>query len=155
MYDEPTKGRLVDFRNLRSVRQIAEEGPAFSDTTIQRWMFHRHRNGLIRAVVEIDANTYIDVRAFNDWLYEENTYTGDFRHLLRVQQVVEQCALPESKLRHWLKYRSANGLSEAVIVKKHREHGAIFIDFSLLNRWLGSQNQNDLFSIKKDYIDTD
>lgn len=133
----------VDFRNLRSVRQIAEEAPAISEATLERWMFHRHRNGLARAVVEIDANTYIDLPAFNAWLYEGKPHVGDFRHLMRLNQLLARCALPESKLRHWLKDRAANGLDQAVIVKKHREQGMLLIDRDLFNRWLTQRNRNN------------
>ncbi|MEQ9640394.1 MAG: hypothetical protein RIM84_10270 [Alphaproteobacteria bacterium] len=145
MHDISTEGQRVDFRNLRSIRQIADQCPALSDATVQRWMFHRHRNGLVRAVVEIDANTYVDISAFNEWLYEGKSHVGDFRRLMRLSQVVARCSLPESKLRHWLKYRAVNGLCEAVIVKKHRAQGMLLIDIELFNLWLTKQNQNDAF----------
>lgn len=137
---------LVDFRNLRTVRQIAAECEALTVATLQRWMFHRLTNGLVQAVVEIDANTYVDVLAFNAWLYDGKPYIGDFRNLMRVQQILSCCRIKESKLRHWLKYREANGLNEAVIVKKHREKGMLFIDYRKFNAWLSRMNTNNHFS---------
>ena len=133
---------MVDYKNLRSAEQIAAEAPALTLTTLEKWRFHRERLGLTPVFVEIDANVYWDVRAFNAWLYDGKPVCGDYRDLRTVRDVLKRSALLESKLRHWLKYRQANGLNDAVIVKTLGRQGKLYIDAPAFNRWLTAQNGN-------------
>ena len=103
---------MVDYKFLRSAEQIAAEAPALTLTTLEKWRFHRERLGLTKVFVEIDANIYWDTRALNEWLYEGKPTTGDYRDLRTLGDILERSSLLESKLRHWLKYRKANGLDK-------------------------------------------
>lgn len=135
---------MVDYRNLRSVQQIAEEAPALSQGTLEKWRFYRQHLNIEAVFVKIDANVYWDTAKLNVWLYEGKPTTGDFRDLRTLQQIIATCALPESKLRHWLKYRKTNGLDAAVITKTIGRHGKLYIDYRLLNAWLAMQNRNTM-----------
>ena len=134
---------MVDYQNLCSVQQIAEQAPALSQGTLEKWRFHRERIGAESVFVEIDANVYWDTARLNEWLYQGKPVVGDFRELRTLQQIVETCYLPESKLRHWLKHRKTNGLGDAVIVKTIGKHGKLYIDRRLFNIWLTMQNGDE------------
>ena len=58
----------LDFRELRTVRQIAEQNPALPLGTVKTWMNQRERNGLQEAVVRIGRKTLIHLPTFNAWL---------------------------------------------------------------------------------------
>lgn len=59
---------MIDFTNLRTVKQLAEECPALTDRIIYHWLEERDSNGLSAAVVPIGRRILIDVRRFNEWL---------------------------------------------------------------------------------------
>lgn len=137
---------MVDYKYLRSVEQIAAEAPALTLTMLEKWRFHRERMGMTRVFVELDTNVYWDVRAFNEWLYEGKPVIGDYRNLRTLNDILERSSLLESKLRHWLKYRDINGLSDAIVVKTLGSHGKLYIDKTLFNAWLTAQNQNSEYA---------
>ena len=59
---------MTDFRNLRTVRQLAKESDAFSEGSL-RWLTHnREKNGFAHCVVRAGGRVLIDLPAFNSWL---------------------------------------------------------------------------------------
>ena len=56
--------------NLMSLKQTAEQYPAFTVAAL-RWQLHkRSTNGLDRATVRIGRRVYIDADAFDNWIQE-------------------------------------------------------------------------------------
>ena len=61
-------------RNLRTVRQLSEELPAFTEGSLRWLVFHAETNGLESALVRPPGNrrVLIDVEAFAAWLDSRN-----------------------------------------------------------------------------------
>lgn len=67
---------MIDYRKLRTVRQIVEESkaasgggePAFSEGSLRWLIFHACQNGLDEALVRVGRRVFIDEDAFNAWL---------------------------------------------------------------------------------------
>lgn len=59
---------MSSFDKLRSVRQIAERNPAFSEASLRWLIFRAGQNGLDRALVRIGRRVLIDEPRFNDWI---------------------------------------------------------------------------------------
>jgi hypothetical protein len=64
-YQETT---LVDYKNLRTVKQIVENAfPIIKNGKMRWWIFHADKNGLSKAIVRIGGFVYIARDAFNEW----------------------------------------------------------------------------------------
>ena len=59
---------MADYRNLRSVQQLAASSPALTEGQLRWWIFHAEQNGLAMALVRVGGRVYIDIAAFNAWL---------------------------------------------------------------------------------------
>lgn len=60
--------RDLDFRDLRTVRQISDANPAISAGTLRWWIDQAERNGLRWCVVRIGRTVYVHEPRFNRWL---------------------------------------------------------------------------------------
>lgn len=60
--------RLIDYTDLRTVKQLAEEAPFVTESKIRWWIFHSDSNGFDAALIKIGGRVYIDKAAFNKWL---------------------------------------------------------------------------------------
>src|SRR6056297_1722915 len=60
--------RLIDYTDLRTVKQLAEEAPFVTESKIRWWIFHAESNGFDAAMLKIGGRVYIDKAAFNEWL---------------------------------------------------------------------------------------
>lgn len=58
----------MDYKELRTVKQLAAEAPFVSEAKLRWWIFHRETNGFKAAVIKIGGSVYIDRQAFNRWL---------------------------------------------------------------------------------------
>lgn len=58
----------LDYRDLRTVKQIADEAPFVTVAKLRWWIFHASENGLDAALIKVGGRLYIDRNAFNDWL---------------------------------------------------------------------------------------
>ncbi len=58
----------MGFKNLRTVRQIAEDNPIINEATLRWWIFHAAANGFRSCVVRVGRRIYIDVDRFGEWL---------------------------------------------------------------------------------------
>lgn len=59
---------LVDYSDLRTVKQLAEEASFVTESTIRWWIYHANRNGFDAVMIKIGGRVYIDMREFNKWL---------------------------------------------------------------------------------------
>ena len=60
---------MVDYKKLRTVKQIVENAaPIITEGKMRWWIFNADKNGLGKALIRIDGRLYIDVDAFNNWL---------------------------------------------------------------------------------------
>tara|TARA_R110000787_G_scaffold75714_4_gene167436 strand:+ start:2551 stop:3003 length:453 start_codon:yes stop_codon:yes gene_type:complete len=140
---------FIDYRNLRTVEQIVEYGPAFTIAGLRYWIFWGRRNGLDKALVKIDTNIFIDIHAFNGWLSEGKDERCDFRDLRTLKQVLQTCGIKESKLRYWLQNAPFNGLEDAVIRKNPKK---LLIDVSRFNLWLANRNRNKSYTGPRGFL---
>jgi hypothetical protein len=62
---------LVDYRELRTTKQLVSEAPFLTEGKLRWWIFHAEKNGLKSALVKIDGRLYIDRVEFNQWLEEQ------------------------------------------------------------------------------------
>lgn len=129
----------IDYRYVSPVEKLIERAPALTIGGMRYWIFWAKKNGLEKALIKIDRNVYIDVRAFNRWLSEGKTGEIDYRSLRTVKQVLQTSHIKESKLRHWLQYAKFNGLEEAIVRKNPRK---LLIDVGRFNVWLARKNTN-------------
>lgn len=59
---------LVDYQQLRTVRQLAAEAPFVTESKLRWWIFHSDKNGLDQALIKVGGRVYIDRAEFNRWL---------------------------------------------------------------------------------------
>tara|TARA_R110002126_G_scaffold20353_1_gene75341 strand:+ start:4007 stop:4438 length:432 start_codon:yes stop_codon:yes gene_type:complete len=130
----------IDYRYLSPVEKLIERAPAFTKGGIRYWIFWAKKNGLDKALIKIDRNVYVDIRAFNRWLSEGKNREVDYRKLRTIKQVLQTSHIKESKLRHWLQYAKFNGLEQAIVRKNPRK---LLIDIECFNTWLANRNSNN------------
>ena len=138
-----------DYENFLTIRQLLEQGTAFTEGTLRRWLFNRHKNGLACATVIFNRAVLIDVLKFNLWLSNCKKTLIDFRFLRTKNQIIKAPWLTMGKLENWLRHRHSNGLDQAVINKNTK---LLYIDIRLFNRWLMEFNMNPAFGVP-DLID--
>ena len=132
----------VNYCRIISVDVLVAEAPAFRLGTLRHWLFHRETNMLSSAVLKIDNSVFIDIDKFNIWLSLDKEQVSDFRNLRTKQQILAVSHIKPSKLDDWLSARDWNGLHHAVIKKGEKR---LYIDITIFNEWLLSQNQNPNF----------
>ncbi len=59
---------LVEYTDLRTVKQLAKEAPFVTESTIRWWIYHANSNGFDAVLIKIGGRVYIDKNAFNKWL---------------------------------------------------------------------------------------
>jgi hypothetical protein len=58
----------VNFENLKTVRQIAECNPAFTEASL-RWLIYRaDQNGIDQVLVRVGRRILFDMERFEHWL---------------------------------------------------------------------------------------
>jgi hypothetical protein len=63
---------LVEYTDLRTVKQLAKEAPFVTESTIRWWIYHANSNGFDAVLIKIGGRVYIDKNAFNKWLEGQN-----------------------------------------------------------------------------------
>lgn len=58
----------ANFANLRTVKQLAAENPAFTEGSLRWLVFNAASNGFDTAIVRVGRRVLIDVPKLNDWL---------------------------------------------------------------------------------------
>ena len=56
------------FDDLRTVRQVAEASPAFSEASLRWLIFNGESNGFAEVLVKVGRRVLIDVRKLDEWL---------------------------------------------------------------------------------------
>ena len=60
---------MVSYKNLKTVKQIAETNPGVFTEASLRWMiFNSKGNGMERAIIKVGSRVFIDTERFNEWL---------------------------------------------------------------------------------------
>ncbi|MAM93314.1 MULTISPECIES: helix-turn-helix domain-containing protein [Alphaproteobacteria] len=59
---------MVNYEELRTVKQLAAEAPFVTEAKLRWWIFHADTNGLKAALIKIGGRVYIDRAEFNKWL---------------------------------------------------------------------------------------
>ena len=54
--------------NLRTIAQIAEQSPAFSEAALRKMILRAPFNGLEPSIVRLGRRVLIDEESFNEWL---------------------------------------------------------------------------------------
>ena len=68
---------MADFRNLKSVRDISQANPAFTEPSLRWLIFNSKSNGLDEALVRVNRRVYIDTERFNEWLEQGRASSAD------------------------------------------------------------------------------
>jgi hypothetical protein len=58
----------MTLQNLRTVKQIAEASPAFSEASLRWLIFNADSNGFSEVLVKVGRRVLIDVRRLDEWL---------------------------------------------------------------------------------------
>ena len=64
----PRRERLVNYTDLRTVKQLVQEAPFVTESTVRWWIYHANSNGFDAVLIKIGGRVYIDKNAFNTWL---------------------------------------------------------------------------------------
>jgi hypothetical protein len=67
-FHQPTEVSLLDYTELRTVRQLAAEAVFLTEGKIRWLIFHAETNGLKPALIKVGGRVYIDRREFSKWL---------------------------------------------------------------------------------------
>ncbi|MQX38471.1 helix-turn-helix domain-containing protein [Roseospira navarrensis] len=59
---------MIDYKELRTVKQLAAEAPFVTESKLRWWIFHAETNGMASALIKIGGRVYIDRAEFNKWL---------------------------------------------------------------------------------------
>lgn len=59
---------MVDYRNLRTVKQIVDAAPWLTEGMLRWWIFHAETNGMAPAIFKVGKRVFIDENRFNKWL---------------------------------------------------------------------------------------
>ena len=59
---------LVNYTDLRTVKQLAQEAPFVTESSLRWWIYHANSNGFDTVLIKIGGRVYIDKNAFNRWL---------------------------------------------------------------------------------------
>ena len=63
----------MSFEDLKTVRQVAELNPAFSENGIRWLIFNRERNGFAQVVVKLGGRVFLDINKLNEWVEKNQT----------------------------------------------------------------------------------
>ena len=58
---------MIDYKELRTVKQLAAEAPFVTESKLRWWIFHAETNGMAPALIKIGGRVYIDRAEFNKW----------------------------------------------------------------------------------------
>ena len=58
----------MDFQNLRTVKQIANSNPAFTEASLRWLIYNSDQNGIDQVLVRVGRRVLFDMDQFNDWL---------------------------------------------------------------------------------------
>jgi len=59
---------IVDYTELRTVKQLAQEAVFVTESKLRWWIFHAETNGMKPALIKVSGRVYIDREEFCRWL---------------------------------------------------------------------------------------
>ena len=71
------------YENLRTVRQVAEANPAFSENGLRWLLFNREANGFNSVVVKVGRRVLLDVTKLDEWIENQRCVYGGERRAAR------------------------------------------------------------------------
>ncbi len=58
----------MNYEKLRTVKQIAEANPAFTEASLRWLIYQSDQNGLDEVLVRVGRRVLFDMEKFNEWL---------------------------------------------------------------------------------------
>ena len=58
----------MSYQDLRSVRQVADANPAFSEASLRWMIFRAAENGFGEVIVKLGGRVFLDVRRLDEWI---------------------------------------------------------------------------------------
>lgn len=58
----------ASYKELRTVKQLANETPILTEAKLRWYIFHAETNGMASSIVKISSRVYIDSVAFASWV---------------------------------------------------------------------------------------
>lgn len=59
---------MARYTDLRTIKQLAQENPAFTEASLRWLVFNARQNGLDAAIVRVGRRVLIDVQKLDAWL---------------------------------------------------------------------------------------
>ncbi len=59
---------MAHYQDLRTIKQLAQENPAFTEASLRWLVFNAHQNGFEATIVRVGRRVLIDVEKFDVWL---------------------------------------------------------------------------------------
>ncbi len=59
---------MAQYEDLRTIKQLAAENPAFTEASLRWLVFNARHNGLHQAIIHVGRRVLIDKAQFVDWL---------------------------------------------------------------------------------------
>jgi len=59
---------MARYTDLRTIKQLAQENPAFTEASLRWLVFNARQNGLDAAIVRVGRRVLIDVQKLDVWL---------------------------------------------------------------------------------------
>jgi hypothetical protein len=59
---------MARYTDLRTIKQLAQENPAFTEASLRWLVFNARHNGLDAAIVRVGRRVLIDVQKLDAWL---------------------------------------------------------------------------------------
>jgi hypothetical protein len=59
---------MARYTDLRTIKQLAQQNPAFTEASLRWLVFNARQNGLDAAIVRIGRRVLIDVQKLDAWL---------------------------------------------------------------------------------------
>ena len=65
----------MSYESLRSVREVADLNPAFSQAAIRWWIFNKETNGFDEVCVKVGRRVLIDTKKLDEWIESQRCST--------------------------------------------------------------------------------
>jgi hypothetical protein len=59
---------MARYTDLRTIKQLAQENPAFTEASLRWLVFNARQNGLDAAIVRVGRRVLIDIQRLDAWL---------------------------------------------------------------------------------------
>ena len=59
---------MAGYTDLRTIKQLAQENPAFTEASLRWLVFNARQNGLDAAIIRVGRRVLIDLQKLDAWL---------------------------------------------------------------------------------------